>query len=422
MIDADPAILSVGEAQEAIVERIEPLAPERRTLREAKGRVLAEPVVARVDVPPWDNSAMDGYALRAGDLDGADALPVALDLPAGARSEQRLSGGTAARIMTGAPLPDGADTVVPVERTAGPDGEGEFAGVGESVRFLDAVEEDENVRRRGEDVRAGDEAVPAGAVCGPAEIAMAATVGRPMLTVFPPPRVAILSTGDELVDVEEAGTADRIVNGNSYGLAAQVEESGAVPTLLPIVPDELEATRDAVDAALRADAVVSVGGVSVGERDYVRDALEEAGVEILFWRVALKPGGPTAFGIAPDGTPVFALPGNPVSALVTFELFARPALLRMQGRSDCFRRPLGARLEDAVKKRPGKAWYLRGRLRESDEEGWTATLAGHQGSGVLSSLVAANALIVLPREAGDRPAGATVEALPWGGVGSRTRP
>ncbi|MDX1624572.1 MAG: molybdenum cofactor guanylyltransferase, partial [Gemmatimonadota bacterium] len=129
-----------------------------------------------------------------------------------------------------------------------------------------------------------------------------------------------------------------------------------------------------------------------------------------------------AFGIAPDGTPVFALPGNPVSALVTFELFARPALLRMQGRSDCFRRPLGARLEDAVKKRPGKAWYLRGRLRESDEEGWTATLAGHQGSGVLSSLVAANALIVLPREAGDRPAGATVEALPWGGVGSRTRP
>jgi molybdopterin molybdotransferase len=225
------------------------------------------------------------------------------------------------------------------------------------------------------------------------------------------PRVAIVSTGDELVDPEEAGAPDRIVDGNAWGVAARIAEAGGDPLSLPRAPDDLAATREAVRAALAADAVVTIGGVSVGARDHVRQALEECGVELDVWRVAVKPGGPAAFGTTGDGRPVFALPGNPVSALVTFELFVRPALLRLQGHLRCFRAPLRARLGEAVATRPGKTHYLRGRLTRAGE-GWTVAPTGPQGSGLLSSLVGADGLLVVPAEAEGLPAGADVEFLP----------
>lgn len=414
MLETAPSILSVHDAQTHILDRIRPLPAERVPLSRALGRVVCEPVRARVDVPPWDNSAMDGYAVRAGDVRDGEPLPVALDVPAGSPADRVLPHGAVARIMTGAPLPAGADAVVPVESTVGPEGSGAFAGVGQSVRLATPVTPGDHVRRRGEDVRRGTVALPAGTVCGPPEIAMAATVGRSALTVRRRPRVAIVSTGDELVDVEEAGAPNRIVNGNAHGLAAAVEEAGGIPVVAPIVPDDPDAVRGAIRAALECDATVTIGGVSVGERDYVRDALEDEGVTIGFWKVAIKPGGPVAFGTTSSGKPVFGLPGNPVSALVTFEVFARPALLRMAGRRRCFRGSIEARLAGPVEGRPGKAHWVRGRLQRG-ADGWTVASTGPQGSGILSSLVAGDALIVIPPDAGELEAGAAVEVVPLDG-------
>ena len=403
--------LSVHEAQQTILDRIRTLGAERVPLQAARGRVAAADVVAALDLPPWDNSAMDGYAVRAADVAPGTALPVALDLPAGAASGQGLPEGVAARIMTGAPIPRGADAVVPVEETTGPEGEGRYAGVGEYVRFDMRPAPGDHVRRCGEDVRRGDMVLRRGDVVGAARIGLLATVGRSAVSVARLPRVAIVSTGDELVDVDEAGARDRIVNGNAYGLAAQVAEAGGVARALPIAPDEPAAIRAAIRSALADDAVVTIGGVSVGSRDHVRGALEEAGVELVFWRVAMRPGGPVAFGVTPDGRPVFGLPGNPVSAHVTFELFARPAILRMGGRSRCFRRPLRATLSEAVSARPEKAHYLRVRL-EPEGSGWRASPVGLQGSAILSGLAAADGLAIVPLGAGGLPAGAEVDVLP----------
>lgn len=406
--------LAVAEAQRRILARIRRLPSERVPLDRARGRVLADPVVASADLPPWDNSAMDGYAVRAADVGPGIALPVSIDVPAGAAPSRALAPGTAARIMTGAPVPLGADAIVPVERTEGPGGEAAFAEVGESVRFTAPVAPGDHVRHRGEDVRAGAVAVPAGAACGPAEIAMAATVGCATLSVHCRPRVAIVSTGDELVDIDQAGAPGRIVNGNAYGVAAQVEDAGGEPWRLPIAPDELEAIRSLVEAALTADAVVTIGGVSVGTRDHVKGALEEAGVALEFWRVAMRPGGPMAFGATADGRPVFALPGNPVSAHVTFHLFARPALRLMCGHARILPQPVRARLTETIRPHPGKACYLRARI-DAAEDGWLATTTGPQGSALLSSLVGADALIVVPPGAAPLSAGTEVEVLPLGG-------
>jgi molybdopterin molybdotransferase len=406
--------LAVREAQTKILDRIRTLGPERVSLREAAGRVAAAAVASACDLPPWDNSAMDGYAVRAAEVAPGAALLVALDQPAGAASGARLPDGVAARIMTGAPMPSGADAVVPVEDTTGPLGEGRFAELGESVRFDVRPEPGAHVRRRGEDVRRGATVLEPGDVVRPARIALLATVGQGEVEVIRRPRVAIVSTGDELVDIDRAGTPDRIVNGNAHGLAAQIAAAGGIPHPLPIAPDEPAAIRAAIRAALEHDAVVTIGGVSVGPRDHVRDALREAGVELVFWRAAIRPGGPVAFGVAAAGRPVFGLPGNPVSAHVTFELFARPALRRMAGHARCFRRPLRARLAEAVSTRPEKAYYLRARL-EPDGEGWRATAIGAQGSAILTGLAAADGLAIVPLGVGDLPAGAEVDVLPLDG-------
>ena len=406
--------LTVPEAQTKILDRIRTLDAERVPLREAAGRVAAESVASGLDLPPWDNSAMDGYAVRSAEVAPGSELPVALDLPAGSASGQRLPEAAAARITTGAPLPEGADAVVPVEDTTGPAGEGRFAELGERVRFDVRPQPGDHVRRRGEDVRRGAVVLEPGDVVRSARIALLATVGRGEVAVVRRPRVAIVSTGDELVDVDRAGTPDRIVNGNAHGLAAQIAAAGGDPRPLPIAPDEPAAIRASIRAALEHDAVVTIGGVSVGPRDHVREALRDAGVELVFWRAAIRPGGPVAFGATSDGRPVFGLPGNPVSAHVTFELFARPALRRMAGHARCFRRPLRARLTEAVSTRPEKAYYLRARI-DPDGEGWLATPVGAQGSAILTGLAAADGLAIVPLGVSDLAAGVEVDVLPLDG-------
>ncbi|MGH7589035.1 MAG: molybdopterin molybdotransferase MoeA [Gemmatimonadota bacterium] len=404
------AALPVAEAQRRILARVPRLPVERIAIRDALGRVPAEPVISRLDLPPWDNSAMDGYAVRAADVRAGERVPVALDLPAGSTAGQVLPAGAAARIMTGAPMPENADAIVPIETSAGPRGTGAYADPGEWVAFDRAPSPGHHVRLRGEDVRRGDTVVAEGEPFTPARIALVASVGTAEVTVFRRPSVTIVSTGDELVGVERAGEPDRIVNGNAYGLAAMVERAGGVVAATPTVSDDEAAVEEALEAALRSDAVLTVGGVSMGARDPVRPALARAGVELDFWRVAIRPGGPTAFGIGPGGRPVFALPGNPVRALVTFELFVRPALRRMAGHRACFRRPIRARLTEAVDPAPGKATYLRCRL-EPDGEGWLAVPAGPQGSGVLSTLAGAHGLAVVP-DAGRLEPGAPVDVWP----------
>lgn len=403
--------ISVSEAQRTILRHAPRLPAERVAVSRALGRVLAAPVISRLDLPPWDNSAMDGYAVRASDVHAGGRLPVALDLPAGAEAGQPLPQGTAARIMTGAPLPRTADAIVPVEHSTGPRGLGAYADPGEWVSFERAPAPGHHVRHRGEDVRRGEVVVEAGEVCTPARIALAASIGRAAVAVFRRPGVTVVSTGDELVDVDEAGRPDRIVNGNAYGLAAMVVEAGGVPTIAPIVPDDHTAVRTALEEASGGDVIITIGGVSAGARDPVRAALEAVGVELVVQRVAIRPGGPMAFGIGSDDRAFFALPGNPVSALVTFELFVRPALLRMAGHRRCFRRPVRARLEEAVEPATGKETYLRCRL-ERDGVAWKARLAGPQGSGVLSTLARADGLLVLPAESGRVGPGSEVEVLP----------
>ena len=403
--------LLVHEAQRKILDRVRTLEAEAVPLVAALGRVAAADVHAGLDLPPWDNSAMDGYAVRAGDVAPGVRLEVALDLPAGSASGQRLPDGAAARIMTGAPLPEGADAVVPVEETAGPIGEGRFAEPGEHVRFETRPEAGDHVRRRGEDVRRGQAVLHSGDVVSPARIALAATAGCPSIPAVRRPRVAIVSTGDELVELDRAGTPDRIVNGNAYGLAAQVTEAGGMPRILPIAPDDPAAIRSAIRSALDDDVVVTIGGVSVGAKDLVREALEDADVDLVFWRAAIRPGGPVAFGVSAAGRPVFGLPGNPVSAYVTFELFARPAILAMGGRRRPFRRVVRAVLAAPVSTRSEKATYLRVRL-EPEGSGWRARLTGAQGSAILSGLASADGLAVVPVGIADLPAGAEVDVLP----------
>jgi molybdopterin molybdotransferase len=404
------AALPVAEAQRRILARGPRLPVERIAIRDALGRVPAEPVISRLDLPPWDNSAMDGYAVRAADVRAGERVPVALDLPAGSTAGQILPAGAAARIMTGAPLPENADAIVPIEVSAGPRGTGAYADPGEWVAFEHAPAPGHHVRVRGEDVRHGDTVVAEGEPFTPARIALAASVGAAEVVVFRRPSVTIVSTGDELVGVERAGEPDRIVNANAYGLAAMVERAGGVVAATPTVSDDVVAVGKALQTALGSDAVVTVGGVSMGARDPVRPALDRLGVQLDFWRVAVRPGGPTAFGVGPGGRPVFALPGNPVSALVTFELFVRPALLRMAGPRACFRRPILARLTEAVDPTPGKATYLRCRL-EPDGTGWRAVPAGAQGSGVLSTLAGAHGLALVP-DSGRLEQGAPVEVWP----------
>ncbi len=402
--------LSVEEAQERILATVRVLEPERVPLLEATGRVLAEAIAADRDIPPLANSAMDGYAVRAADVAHVPArLRVIGEAAAGSVFQATVEPGTAVRIMTGAPIPPGADTVVRFEDTAPSTGSGRRQE-GEWVEIHIAPQPGANVRPAGEDVRAGQVVLQPGHVLRPQEIGMLAAVGRVDVAVIRRPRVAILATGDEVVPPGEPPGPGQIRDANSYTVAAQVRQYGGVPLLLGIARDQETLIRDGIRRALDqgADFTITSGGVSVGDFDLVKQVLAAEG-EMHFWSLNVKPGRPLAFGVVGD-VPLLGLPGNPVSAMVSTELFARPALLKMQGFSDWSRPVVRARLMDAIPRKDRRRHYLRVRLHATPS-GLEARLTGDQGSGILYSLVQADGLAVIPESTDHLEAETVVEVL-----------
>ena len=399
-------MLSVEDVQERILAGIFAKETETTPILDAGGRVLAEDIIADMSVPPWDNSAMDGFAVQAADIEKAGpSSPVILrvigNLPAGTAPDRAVGSGEAIRIMTGAPVPPGADTVVRFEDTRSD---------GDSVEILEAIPMGKNVRRAGEDVQQGELVLRAGMLLRPQEIGMLAVAGRQSVAVIQRPTVALLATGDEVVDAGEPVPPGKIRNINSYTNAAQVRRHGGIPMMLGIVPDDAERIRSTIRRAIAdgADILVTSGGVSVGDYDFVKQILAEEG-EVEFWWINMKPGKPMAFGRI-GGIPFFGLPGNPVSAMISFELFVRPAIDKMQGREPRPTRSVRARLLDPIPRKDNRRHYLRVRLTAAGD-GWEATLTGSQGSGILSSLVEADGLAVIPESKSSLEAGTEVEVL-----------
>jgi len=379
-------MLTVEEALEAILSRVGPLGAERVDVLASLGRTLAEAIVSRRVIPPWANSSMDGYAVRAADTGKGATLSVVGRVEAGALPARAVGRGEAMRIFTGAPLPSGTDAVVPQEDVDAADGH---------VTLRGAVEAAAYVRAAGEDVRAGDRVLEPGTLLTAAEIGLLATLGHGQVAVYRRPRVAILSTGNELADLGTEPGPGQIPNTNTYSLMAQVLEAGGDPVSLGVAPDRLEAIEERVRRARDADVILSSAGVSVGELDLVREALTRAGAELHLWKVSMRPGKPITFGSL-AGRPFFGLPGNPVSAMVTFELFVRPALLKMSGRRRLSRARVRARSLSPIANPGVRRGYLRVRL-ESDGEGTLGVrLTGEQGSAILRSMVAADGLAVVP--------------------------
>lgn len=396
--------ISVEEARRIVLEAAAPLPSELVPASEALGRVLAESVSSDRSLPPADCSAMDGYAVRAEDLAGASdrsprELSVVFEVAAGGRSEHPLRSGEAARIFTGAPIPTGADTVV---RQEDADLSGERVGIRVAPR------RGEHVRAAGGDVTRGDLVLEPGARIGPAEIGMLASLGRSLVRVHRRPRVAIASGGDELIEPDGDPAGGRIVASNAYSLAAQCAEAGAETTNLGIARDTREDLTRVFRAGLSADLLVSSAGVSVGDHDHVRAVIEGLGGRLRFWGVQMKPGYPLAFGrIGDEGPWVFGLPGNPVSAMVTFEQFVRPVLLGMGGHASCFRPVVTAVLAAPLTKKAGRLHFVRVHLKRDGDQ-ILASSTGDQGSGVLRSMTLAQGLLVFPAEATTLAAGERV--------------
>lgn len=386
-------------ARTLILSKVFPLGIERSHLLDVIGRVLAEEVRAPVDMPRWDNSAMDGFAVRAEDCRQPTTLTVTDYIPAGATANNiSVTPGTAVKIMTGAPIPGGCDAVVPFEET---EEEGSFVTIKGKFCVRD------HIRFRGEDVKAGDVVIPAGTLLRPPEINMLASFGQVYVPVYRRPKVAILSTGDELVEPGETIGLGQIVNSNSFSLAAAVKELGAEPLMLGIARDNPESLREKLAEGLKADVLITSAGVSAGDRDLVREILEEAGVERLFWKVDIKPGRPTAFGLKGQ-TPVFSLPGNPVSTMVTFEEFVRPALLKMMGHQRVIKPFVKATLKEPAKKKAGRVQFLRVRVTDNGKC-LIASSSGDQNTGILRTMVRANGIAVLPADRGRVEAGEEVD-------------
>jgi len=399
-------MLIVEQALEQVLKEFHPLEPERVPILQALGRVLAEDVHADADIPPYANSSMDGYAVLAADTAGASRetpihLHVVDELAAGYVSETVVTSGTTIRIMTGAPIPPRADAIVQVEETR---------TVGERVEVFTTVQVGQFIRPAGEDVHRGERVLSQGTLVRPQEVGMLATLGHKAASVIRRPRVAILATGDEVVAIDAPLTPGKIHNANSYSNAAQVIRYGGIPILLGIARDRERELTEKIRAGLAqgVDLFLTSGGVSVGDFDLVKKVLAAEG-EISFWRVRMKPGKPLAFGHI-GGVPVLGLPGNPVSVMVSFEMFARPALLKMQGRTDWERPVVAATLMNAVTHKDSRRHYLRARIEAQDGE-YRAYLTGEQGSGILSSMVKANGLAIIPEEWTHAPAGARVQAI-----------
>ncbi len=360
---------------------------------DALGRVIGEDIYAGRAIPPKDHSTMDGYAVRAVDTRGASpgnpaVLDVIDDIPAGAIPKTRIEAGQAARIMTGAPLPEGADAIIRMEDTR---------KEGNRVALLMAARRGQDIRYAGEDVQAGEKVISRGEIIRPAEVGMLASLGRSFIFIHQRPLVSIVATGNELVDIDEPPSSWKIVGSNSYSLAALVRECGGIPVQIGIAKDCREDLLDKFRAAMRADIILSSGGVSMGDYDLVKEIMQEPGNRMHFWQVAMKPGRPLAFGSLGD-VPIVGLPGNPVSSMVAFEQFIRPAILKMLGHVNLFRRTVRARLGEDIKKKKGMRHFIRARIRR-DGEDYVVVTTGEQGSGILKLMVRANGLIILPEEA-----------------------
>lgn len=382
-------MLSFEQARQVILKNSAPVGVEQVGLLEAVGRVLPHDLVTPWDMPRWDNSAMDGYAVRSADCWQVPCtLKVSGYIPAGASGEGvKVEPGCAVRIMTGAPSPAGCDAVVPVEETD--DGQLE-------VTLLQPVIKGQHVRLRGEDVASGTFFVRGGTIVRPPEVNILASFGKVLVDVYRRPVVAILSTGDELVELGGIPGPGEIINSNALSLAAAVAEMGCIPRIIGIARDTRESHLEKLREGLNADVLITSAGVSAGDRDLVRDVLSELGVEQIFWKVGIKPGGPTAFAMFKT-TPVFSLPGNPVSTMITFEEFVRPALLKMLGHQRVLRPMFKAVLREDIRKKPGKVQIVRVIL-EFDEGNWFASSAGNQATAILKTMLDAQALAVLPAE------------------------
>lgn len=405
-------LLSVEEARQRILSQFQPVQTENCPLVDASHRVLVQDIHAADDLPLFDNSSMDGFAVRADDLIGAApasprSLRVVADIPAGVAPTISLAPGEAARIMTGAQLPDGADAVVPVEDT---DFQNRSAGANapEQVQILKSTKSGENVRSRGMDLHAGDIVLHAGKELKPQDLGLLAMLGVANLAVYKTPRIALLSSGDELIAVDAPLQEGKIRESNSYMIAALLEDAGASVIRLGVAKDNFESVQELFEKAayLRVDMILSSAGVSVGAFDFVKEVIESHG-SMDFWRVNMRPGKPLAFGKYRD-IPFIGLPGNPVSAFVGFEVFVRPAIQRMRGSTSGSRPTIRVRTEEEIQS-DGRESYLRGEIREQDGI-LVARLSGHQGSGNLHSLVQANALLIIPAGVKCVPAGQEIQA------------
>ena len=388
--------LALSDAQHCVLQHSMPLGTEKIDLLQSLGRVLAQEVRANRDQPPCDVSAMDGYAVRAADLGAVPVqLAVVADIRAGDLPTLTVQAGQCARIMTGAPIPQGADTVIRIEDTR--------AVSADRVEINLSVEAGNDIRRRGESLRNGEAVLAAGSEITPGVLGILAMVKCAEVLVQRRPRVAILSSGDELEGLHDAFDANKIPDANSYALLAQVQALGIRPTLLGIARDDPAALREKLEQGLQHDVLLVSGGTSVGAHDFVRPTLEQLGVRMHFWRVQMRPGHPVAFGTGAS-CKVFCLPGNPVSSMVCFEQLAAPALRNMMGYMRLFRRTLPVRMAQTVAHRPGNVEFVRVVLSR-DAHGYLATPTGSQSSGVLLSMARADALLVVPSASNGLAAG-----------------
>lgn len=411
MSGVDPSWLGFEAARDTILAHCHALQTETVLIADALGRALAEDVLSPLDHPPWNNSAMDGFAVRVDDVRGASTakpirLPVSDDIAAGGFPRGPLEEGTAARVMTGAPVPSGASGVVRVEHTDG--------GADRAVVITRDSDAERNIRGAGEDVRAGQVILTRGRELTPAAIGVLAMTGHRDVSVGRRPRIGVLANGDEIVDfdrVDEVLKGRRIMNSNSYALAAQLADCGADAVLLGVAGDDPDSVRERVESAAGCDALISTAGVSVGDHDHVRAALGELGAEPVFWRARIRPGGPIALNMLED-RPVWSLPGNPVSAMVTFEIFLRPAIRKMAGHARLLPRLLRCRTGKAMRSVVELTHFLRVTIDPATGDLPRVALTGPQGSGILTSMSQADGLAIVPEGVGELAAGSPVDVVP----------
>jgi len=419
-------MVSVEEALEKILSYVEVLEPEEKPILDCLGQVLAEDIYSTIDIPPLDNSSMDGYAVRAEDSYGASKsspknLTVVGEVAAGSMPTAEIEPGTAIRIMTGAPLPEGADAVVQFEDTDEASRKSSHGNLSQ-IGILRQVEKGLNVRYRGEDIARGVLVLKQGKVLRPSELGALASLGHSTARVIRRPIVAVLATGNELIDIDQPLTAGKIHNSNTYTIAAQILRYGGIPKILGIGRDSLQALSGKIDEGLSSDMLITSGGVSLGDYDIVKEVLAKRG-EIALRTVCMKPGKPSAFGVIKkvDGgeekrVPHLGLPGNPVSSMVTFEQFARPAILKMLGRQNFAKPTIQAVIEEDVINDDGRRMYARAIVTRREGK-YYVRLTGPQGSGILTSMAEANGLAIVPENTEGVKAGDTVQVqmLDWSG-------